>query len=66
MSYGINGFAQVPVRLRVTAAGVPITNTTAVDVSAKDLLVAVLQSIPNQAGATTTVAQLVTALQTLP
>jgi hypothetical protein len=66
MAMAINGFAQVPVRLRVTVAGSPVSNTNQVEVSVKDLLIAVFEAIPSQAGATATVANIVTALKTLP
>jgi hypothetical protein len=66
MAMGLNGFAQVPVRLRVTVAGNPVTNTNQIEVSLKDLLIAAFEAIPSQAGATATVANIVTALKTLP
>lgn len=66
MSIALNGSSTVPVRKIVTAAGTPVTSTTAVDTTLKDLLIAGFESIPNQAGATATVAAIVTALKTLP
>lgn len=66
MSMQINHRAMVPVRLEVTTAGVAVGNTTAIGVTVRDLLIAAFEAVPSQAGATTTVAQLVTALKTLP
>jgi hypothetical protein len=66
MSTQINHKAIVPVRLEVTASGVAVSNTGAVGVSMKDLLIAAFEAIPNQAGGTATVAAIVTALKTLP
>lgn len=62
----LNGSATVPVRMEVTNSSTPLTSTTAVDTSIRDLMIAVFESIPTQADATTTVAAIVTALKTIP
>ena len=62
----LDGTSTVPVRLVVSDSGTPVTNTTAVDVTVKNLLIAAFEAIPSQAGATGTVANIVTALKTLP
>ena len=62
----LDGTSTVPVRLVVSDSGTPVTNTTAVDVTVKNLLIAAFEAIPSQAGATATVANIVTALKTLP
>ena len=69
MSIKLNGSATVPVRLMVeTGSGpaTPVTSTTAQDVKLKDVLIAAFEAIPNQSGATASVAAIVTALKTLP
>ena len=69
MSIKLDSNATVPVRLMVeTGSGpaTPVTSTTAQDVKLKDVLIAAFAAIPNQAGATATVAAIVTALKTLP
>lgn len=66
MAMQINHTALIPVRARVTSAGTPVSATTQVEVSTKDLLIAAFQAIPNQSGGTATVGAIVTALQTLP
>ena len=69
MSIKLDSNATVPVRLMVeTGSGpaTPVTSTTAQDVKLKDVLIAAFAAIPNQAGGTTTVAAIVTALKTLP
>lgn len=62
----LNGSATVPVRMEVTNSSTPLTSTTAVDTSIRDLMIAVFESIPTQADATATVAAIVTALKTIP
>ena len=66
MSYALNGSSTVTVRSVVTKTGTPITNTNALEVTVKELLVAAFAAIPNQSGGTATVAAIVTALKTLP
>ena len=66
MAAKLDSNATIPVRVIVSSAGTPITNTTAIDTKLKDALVAVFSSIPNQADATATVAAIVTTLKTLP
>lgn len=62
----LNGDSTVPVRMMVTNGSTGITSTNSVDTKIKDVLVAAFEAIPSQAGATTTVAAIVTALKTLP
>ncbi len=68
MSMQLNANALVPVRLPVTQTGSStlLTNTNGVEKTVKEILIAAFQAIPNQAGGTTTVGAIVTALQTLP
>lgn len=64
MAIQIDGNTLVTVRAVVTdSAGDPISNTTAVEIPLKDLLVAALESIDPQSTATATVADLVTAVK---
>lgn len=62
----LNGDSTVPVRMMVTNGSTGITSTNSVDIKIKDVLVAAFEAIPSQAGATATVAAIVTALKTLP
>lgn len=66
MSMKLDGTSTVPVRIVVSKGADKITNTNAVEVTLKEALVAAFEAIPNQAGGTTTVAAIVTALKTLP
>lgn len=62
----LNGKATVPVRMEVTESSTPLTSTTAVDTTVRDLLIAAFESIPTQSDGTATVGAIVTALKTLP
>lgn len=62
----LDGNSTVPVRLMVVDSSTPVTSTNAVEVTVKDLLIAVFEAIPTQAASTATVEDIVTALKTLP
>lgn len=66
MAAALNQLATVPVRAISKSGGNPISNTTAIDTTLRDALIAVFSSIPNQADGTATVAAIVTTLKTLP
>lgn len=66
MSMVLDANSILSVQLRVVNGANPIGTTTAQSISVRDLLIAAFSTIPSQAAATTTVAQLVTALKTIP
>lgn len=67
MNIKLDAHAQVPLRLAVVdAQGKAVSNTNAIEVALKDAVLAVLESVPTQSAASATVADLVTALKTIP
>ena len=68
MAMRLDGNATVPVRKIVYQNGTStsVSNTVGTDETIKNILIAAFAAIPNQAGGTTTVAAIVTALKTLP
>jgi len=67
MATKMDGNSLVSVRNNVTTAGgAALTTNTSIEVYVKQLLIAALESVPNQAAGSATIGAIVTALKTIP